>query len=164
MLKWNAIPSIITEPTRRNWQTRTIIDLIHTNAFISPTNPFVVQEMVSNHVSVAAEMIAAESKDLRSEAKKKRLILDTDSEKLYAKAAAFFVNLPTLTPNNFNDSISNFISKVVFLLDNFSKVKHNTRRQRNLNKWPYISKGIIRTKNKLYRTLLHAEKDRKNIL
>ena len=166
MLKTNAISSIITQPTRCNWKTQTLIDHIYTNISTNPINPYVVQETVSDHFPVAAELIAAKPKGRRSDIKKKRLILHTDSEELYAKAAALFTELPTLTPDNFNDYFANFISKVIFLLENYSEVKYTTRRERKLQKRPFISKGIlksIRTKNKLYQRLIQAGKDRKDI-
>ena len=157
MLTSNAISSIITEPTRCNWKTQTTIDHIYTNVSNNSINPYVIQEATSDHFPVAAELIAAKSKKPRSEAKKKRLLLNTDSEELYTKATALFGNLPTLTLENFNDKFDNFISKVLFLLENYSEVKYNTRHQRKLKKRPYISKGIIksiRSKNKLYQTLI----------
>ena len=166
MLKSNAISSIITEPTRCNWKTQTTIDHIYTNVSTNPINPFAIQEDTSDHFPVAAELIAAKSKKPRSEAKKKRLILNTDGEELYTKATALFGNLPTLTLENFNVKFDNFISKVLFLLENYSEVKCNTRHQRKLKKRPYTSKGIlksIRTKNKPHHTLIKAGKARKHV-
>ena len=69
-----------------------------------------VQEMVNNHFPVADDLMAAKSTGPRSKAKKKRPLLDTDREELYAKAVAFFVNLLTLTPGNFNNCFANVIS------------------------------------------------------
>ena len=73
-----------------------------------------VHELVSDHFPVAAEPIAAKSIGPWFEAKKKRVMLGTDSEKLYAKAAAFFLNLPTLTSDNFNGNILTSSQKSYF--------------------------------------------------
>ena len=57
------LPAVLANPNH--------IDHIYTNVFTNPTNPFVVQEKISDHVRVAADLIATKSNGPRSDVKKK---------------------------------------------------------------------------------------------
>ena len=161
VLKSNAMKSLITQPTRCQLKSQTLIDHIYTNIGNHTINSFVVQEKISDHYPVVAEMVATKARGPRSEPKKVQRFLDINNDEFYAEAAALFnpAHLPELSRKNFNHSFDTFIAKIRSLQQNYSKVKVTSRRKRKLGKRPWITPAIlksIRTKNKLYQDMIRT--------
>ena len=160
LLSCGVLP-LITKPTRVSDNSATIIDHILTNDyehFIIPgiitTNEISDHCPILCHVNLTQTRKKADS-TLTFYRDKSKFVSHQFNAELNTSLTDFFIQLPLLTKDNFNEIFNRFNHLILQVVDKNAPLKKVSRKQKNLHKKPWLSHKLlkaIKDKPKMYKT------------
>ena len=152
---------IITIPTRVTYSTATIIDHIITNVTNHEILPGVIETSeVSDHYPIFCQVqnITLPRKNnnfIGYYRDKSKFDSDAFNYDLFNALDSYFINLPEITNNNFDEIFNEFTRIVLLMIDKHAPVKKFSGKQKKLLKKPWVTKATlvsIKKKHALFKT------------
>ena len=163
MLRSNSFHSLIDFPTRVTAKSQTIIDHVYLNLYTYKTIPGIIKSsltdhyplfVILNHTKLNVEQPTFYTRSL------KKFNVENFNNDLKLSLDKPLSDSPKLDENNFDQVFSNFVEVIKITISRHAPLRKLTRRQKRLNKKPWITNRIlisIKKKQKLYRTHFLAQ-------
>ena len=158
MLNSNTFHNLIDLHTRITPVSRTTIDHVYSNVFKYKSIPGIVKCALTDNYPIFVILKHSKRKvDQTNHYTRslKEFNSDNFNSDLKASLDKLLSDSPNLDEKNFDQSFSAFVQVIKLAINRHAPLKKLSRRQKRLNKKPWITKGIlisIKKKQKLHRT------------
>ena len=156
MLTTNDSSQIITLPTRVTQTTSTTIDHILTNDHIRLLTPGVIRTYLSHHFPTLCVVFKHPTTSKPTPVYRRNLRQfdpATYNSELHNNFMSLLTKYTEVTPDNINSVFGDLINIVKNTIDTHAPLKVLSRKQRNLQVKPRITKGILVSIKKKQKTL-----------